>query len=63
MNYPPFLTNPVQGRNATPSQLEYQNASVRARANAGVTRLDNETRRDNRGSPLEDLLVPFGGER
>ncbi|MDS1113129.1 MlaD family protein [Gordonia westfalica] len=63
MNYPPFLTNPVSGANATPDQIEYQNASVEARARAGVTRLDDETRRGNRDSPLGDLLVPFGGDR
>ncbi|GAB99985.1 Mce family protein [Gordonia namibiensis NBRC 108229] len=63
MNYPPFLSNPVQGANALPSQLQYQNADVKARAQAGVRRIDNETRRDNAGSPLGNLLVPFGGDR
>ncbi|MBD0861116.1 MCE family protein [Gordonia sp. zg691] len=63
MNYPPFLANPVQGANALPSQLQYQNDDVKARARASVTRADNDTRRANRGSPLGDLLVPFGGDR
>ena len=60
MNYPPFLTNPVSAATAKPSQIIYQNADVKARAQAGVARMDEQTRKHNRGSPLESLLVPFG---
>ena len=63
MNYPPFLANPVQGANALPSQIQYQNASVKARAQAGVQRIDAQTRKDNGNTPLGNLLVPFGGDR
>ncbi len=60
MNYPPFLTSPVSAATAKPSQIIYQNADVKARAQAGVARMDEQTRKHNRGSPLESLLVPFG---
>jgi phospholipid/cholesterol/gamma-HCH transport system substrate-binding protein len=60
MNYPPFLMNPVSAATATPNQIVYQNNDVKARAKAGVNRLDQQTRKHNRGSPLADLLVPFG---
>ncbi|MED5802006.1 MCE family protein [Gordonia sp. Z-3] len=60
--YPPFMTNPVNGINATPDQITYQNASVKARAQAGVRAQDAQTRRDNGGGALGDLLVPWGAE-
>ena len=60
--YPPFMTNPVTGINATPDQITYQNASVKARAQAGVRAQDAQTRRDNGGGALGDLLVPWGAE-
>ncbi|MGO3326997.1 MCE family protein [Gordonia sp. (in: high G+C Gram-positive bacteria)] len=61
VNYPPFLSNPVIGRTATPDQITYQDASVRARARAGVVQRD-QVSRDAAPDPLADLLVPFGGE-
>ncbi|MFI8774832.1 MCE family protein [Gordonia sp. NPDC062954] len=60
--YPPFMTNPVTGINATPDQITYQNESVKARAQAGVRAQDAQTRRDNGGGALGDLLVPWGAE-
>ncbi|MGK2317356.1 MCE family protein [Gordonia rhizosphera] len=60
--YPPFMSNPVNGINATPDQITYQNASVEARAKAGIRAQDAQTRRDNGGGALGDLLVPWGGE-
>lgn len=60
INYPPFLSNPVNGIGARPDQIQYQNASVKARAQAGITERDAQTRRDNGGGPLTDLLVPWG---
>ncbi|MGW0038980.1 MCE family protein [Gordonia sp. NPDC003376] len=60
--YPPFMINPVTGANATPDQITYQNASVEARAQAGVRAQDAATRKANGGGPLADLLVPWGGE-
>ena len=48
--------------NATPDQITYQNASVKARAQAGVRAQDAQTRRDNGGGALGDLLVPWGAE-
>ncbi len=60
--YPPFMTNPVSGINATPDQITYQNSSVEARAKAGVRAQDAQTRKDNGGGALGDLLVPWGGE-
>ncbi|MEE4025219.1 MCE family protein [Gordonia sp. PKS22-38] len=60
--YPPFLANPVTGINATPDQITYQDASVRQRAQAGVRAQDAQTRRDNGGGALGDLLVPWGAE-
>lgn len=61
VNYPPFLANPVIGRTANPDQITYQNADVKARAQAGVRTRDAETR-DAMPDPLTKLLVPFGGE-
>ncbi|WP_419222527.1 MCE family protein [Gordonia sp. CPCC 206044] len=60
--YPPFLANPVTGANAAPGQVTYQDQSVKARAQAGVRAQDAQTRRDNGGGGLGDLLVPWGGE-
>ncbi|MET9199946.1 MCE family protein [Gordonia sp. NPDC003585] len=59
MNYPPFLANPVSGKNANRDQITYQNASVRARAQQNEQRIDNETRRDNQKSGLRGLLIPW----
>ncbi|MDL9936499.1 MCE family protein [Gordonia sp. ABSL1-1] len=59
MNYPPFLANPVSGKNANTDQIVYQNASVKARSKASVDRVDAEARRANGNSPLKDLLVPW----
>lgn len=61
MNYPPFLANPVIGRTALPSQITYQNADVKARAQGGVRARDKASR-DAMPDPLTKLLVPFGGE-
>lgn len=60
--YPPFMSNPVNGINALPSQITYQDASVKARAQAGIRRQDAATRAANGGGTLGDLLVPWGGE-
>lgn len=60
MRYPPFLTNPVIGRAARPDQLTYQNADVRARAQAGVRERDAITRDNSPG--WARLLVPYGGD-
>ncbi|WP_132992286.1 MCE family protein [Gordonia zhaorongruii] len=62
VNYPPFMANPVIGRAAKPDQIEYQDASVRARAREGVRERDKESR-DAMPDPLTKLLVPFGGDR
>ncbi|WHU47682.1 MCE family protein [Gordonia sp. L191] len=59
--YPPFMSNPVNGINATPGQVTYQNADVAARAQQGIRNQDAATRRANGGGPLADLLVPWGG--
>ena len=61
VNFPPFMANPVIGRAATPDQITYQDASVRARARAGVVQRDQISRKAA-PDPLADLLVPFGGE-
>lgn len=61
VNFPPFMANPVIGRAATPDQISYQDASVRARARQGVVERDKISR-DAAPDPLADLLVPFGGE-
>ncbi|NLG47431.1 MCE family protein [Gordonia sp. (in: high G+C Gram-positive bacteria)] len=61
VNYPPFMSNPVIGRAARPDQITYQNASVKARAQAGVRERDAESRAAM-PDPLTKLLVPFGGE-
>lgn len=63
MNYPPFLANPVQGKNANRDQIVYQNADVRARARGNQQRIDDETRRDNGNTPLKNLLVPWEAQR
>lgn len=64
MNYPPFLINPVQGQNALPRQISYQNADVKARAQQGIRDLDEQTRRSNGlPNPLGGMLVPYGAER
>jgi len=62
MNYPPFLSNPVSGINATPDQISYQNASVKARAQQGIRDQDAATRSQYKNPGLAELLVPFGGE-
>ncbi len=63
MNYPPFLINPVQGQNALPRQIKYQNADVKARAQQGIRDLDEQTRRSNGiPNPLGGMLVPYGAE-
>jgi phospholipid/cholesterol/gamma-HCH transport system substrate-binding protein len=62
MNYPPFLSNPVSGINATPDQISYQNASVEARAKQGIRDQDAATRAKYANPGLAQLLVPFGGE-
>ena len=59
--YPPFLSDPVVGKSALPSQVTYQNADVKARAQQGIRDQDAATRRGN-GGGLGDLLVPWGGE-
>ncbi|AFA75262.1 putative virulence factor, Mce family protein [Gordonia polyisoprenivorans VH2] len=59
--YPPFMSNPVNGINATPGQVTYQNADVAARAQQGIRNQDAATRRADGGGPLADLLVPWGG--
>lgn len=58
--YPPFLSDPVVGISALPSQITYQNADVKARAQQGIRDQDAQTRRGN--GPLGALLVPWGGE-
>jgi len=64
MNYPPFLINPVQGQNALPHQIKYQNQSVKQRAQQGIRDLDENTRRaNNLPNPLGAMLVPYGAER
>ncbi|WP_020105951.1 MCE family protein [Nocardia sp. 348MFTsu5.1] len=62
MNYPPFLTNPVSGIIATPDQITYQNADVKARAQQGIRDQDAATRSKYANPGLAQLLVPFGGE-
>ena len=62
VNYPPFMTNSVNGIGARPDQITYQNASVKARAQQSIREQDAQTRRNNGGGSLGDLLVPFGGE-
>ncbi|MFT3901103.1 MAG: MCE family protein [Gordonia sp. (in: high G+C Gram-positive bacteria)] len=63
VNYPPFLTNPVQGQVARPEQLRYQNDDVKARAQNRIRELDENTRqRNNLPNPLGNMLVPFGAE-
>ena len=59
--YPPFMSDPVVGKSALPSQITYQNADVKARAQQGIRDQDAATRRGN-GGGLGDLLVPWGGE-
>ncbi|RPA56856.1 MCE family protein [Gordonia oryzae] len=59
--YPPFMSNPVNGINATPGQVTYQDADVAARARQGIRNQDAATRRADGGGPLADLLVPWGG--
>ncbi|MGB3698975.1 MAG: MCE family protein [Gordonia sp. (in: high G+C Gram-positive bacteria)] len=61
VNYPPFLANPVIGRTAKPDQITYQNADVKARAQAGVQERDANSRK-GMSDPLAKLLVPFGGQ-
>ncbi len=61
VNYPPFMANPVIGRTATPDQITYQNADVRARARQGVVERDSASRKAA-PDPLTKLLIPFGGE-
>ncbi|MFT4043051.1 MAG: MCE family protein [Gordonia sp. (in: high G+C Gram-positive bacteria)] len=58
--YPPFLSDPVTGISARPSQLTYQNPDVKARAQQGIRDKDSATRRSD--GPLGSLLVPWGGE-
>lgn len=60
--YPPFMSNPVNGINATPNQITYQDADTKARAQAGIRRQDAATRAANGGGTLGELLVPWGGE-
>ncbi|MFT4124820.1 MAG: MCE family protein [Gordonia sp. (in: high G+C Gram-positive bacteria)] len=60
--YPPFMSNPVTGINATGDQITYQDADVRRRARAGIRAQDAATRRANGGGSLADMLVPWGGE-
>ncbi|MEH3155548.1 MAG: MCE family protein [Gordonia paraffinivorans] len=63
VNYPPFLSNPVTGRNAFPGQVTYQNASTEARAKQGIIDQDAQTRKAFGGNVgLAGLLVPFGGQ-
>lgn len=62
VSYPPFMSNPVNGINATPDQITYQDAAVKAAAQQGIRDQDAATRRANGGGPLADLLVPWGGE-
>ncbi|GED99611.1 mammalian cell entry protein [Gordonia spumicola] len=62
VNYPPFMANPVIGRTASPDQITYQNADVRARARQGVVERDAESRAAM-PDPLTKLLVPFGGDK
>ncbi len=64
VNYPPFLINPVQGQNALPRQISYQNEDVKRRAQQGIRDLDEQTRRANGvPNPLGGMLVPYGAER
>jgi phospholipid/cholesterol/gamma-HCH transport system substrate-binding protein len=62
INYPPVLINPVTGINARPDQIQYQNASVKARAQEGIREQDAQTRKNIANPGLASLLVPFGGE-
>ena len=55
------MSDPVVGKSALPSQVTYQNADVKARAQQGIRDQDAATRRGN-GGGLGDLLVPWGGE-
>ncbi|WP_026917449.1 MCE family protein [Gordonia shandongensis] len=61
VNYPPFMSNPVIGKVADPSQITYQNQDVKRRAQQGVRDRDAASRAAV-GDPLKRLLVPFGGE-
>jgi phospholipid/cholesterol/gamma-HCH transport system substrate-binding protein len=62
INYPPVLINPVTGVSARPDQIQYQNASVKARAQEGIRLQDAQTRKNIANPGLASLLVPFGGE-
>lgn len=62
MNYPPALINPVTGINARPDQIQYQNSSVKARAQESIRDQDAQTRKKYNNPGLAQLLVPFGGE-
>ncbi|PHV65256.1 MCE family protein [Williamsia muralis] len=62
VNYPPALINPVTGVDARPDQIQYQNASVKARAQQSIRDQDAETRKKYDNPGLAQLLVPFGGE-
>lgn len=62
INYPPALINPVSGIDARPDQIQYQNASVKARAQQSIRDQDAATRAKYKNPGLAQLLVPFGGE-
>lgn len=62
VNYPPALINPVTGIDARPDQIQYQNASVKARAQQSIRDQDAATRAKYKNPGLAQLLVPFGGE-
>lgn len=62
VNYPPALINPVSGIDARPDQIQYQNASVKARAQQSIRDQDAATRAKYKNPGLAQLLVPFGGE-
>ncbi len=62
MNYPPFLANPVRAPTPCPARSSTR-TRAKARAQAGVQRIDAQTRKDNGNTPLGNLLVPFGGDR
>ena len=61
VNFPPFVANPLIGRAAAPSQITYQNQSVKQRAQAGVGERDVASTKPQPADPMLALILPFGG--
>ncbi|MEZ5211122.1 MCE family protein [Gordonia sp. PP30] len=61
VNFPPFVANPLIGRAATQDQIQYQNPSVKARAQAGVADRDVASTKPQPADPMLKMLLPFGG--